>query len=86
MAEKCKKLAGGKLLLCSAALLAARGDFIVVQTMRDMDTGKKRERLAIQKGKRCAPLNYCPWCRSSIDTTPAIRAAADFQLSGGEHG
>ena len=73
---KCKKLAGAKLQLCDAALQSTRDEFTRVQTLRDMDTGKMRQRLAMVKGRVSAPLMFCPWCRSAIDTRPAERSPA----------
>ena len=67
MTENCKK-AKGELSLCESAKQAESAGFVEVQTMRNHDTGKRRERLAIRKGKTSAPFYYCPWCRANIDT------------------
>lgn len=73
MADKCRRAKGATLELCDAAALAVSKDMVQLQTMRSFETGKRRERLAIVKGKECAPLYYCPWCRADIDTRPRAR-------------
>lgn len=68
MTEKCKKLTAGRLSLCDTAHSITGLGFVTLQTMRNVETGKARQQLAIMKGKKYAPLWYCPWCRSNIDT------------------
>lgn len=76
MADRCRKAAGAKLELCPSMHNAVHDGFVHRQTMRDFDTDKRRERLAMEKGRKCAPLYYCPWCRASIDTRPPERITA----------
>lgn len=56
-AEKCKKLPGAKLQLCAAALHSTREDFTCVQTLRNMETGKSRQRW--QWSRASAPRRSC---------------------------
>ena len=73
MADKCRRAKGATLELCDAAALAVSKDMVQLQTMRDWETQKTRERLAIGTRKEWAPLYYCPWCRADIDTRPRAR-------------
>ena len=84
MTEKCKRAKGATLALCPAATYAVRQEMVTLQHLCDMETGKRRERLAIVKKKEWAPLHYCPWCRADIDTRPRERStpAAQAQLTG----
>lgn len=77
MAEKCRRAKGATLQLCESAAHAVQQEMVRLQHMRDTETGKLRERLAIVKGRKWAPLFYCPWCRADIDTRPRERAQAD---------
>lgn len=74
MADKCRRAKGATLELCEAAQYAVHKEMVRLQTMRETESGKRRERLAIVKGKEWAPLHYCPWCRADIDTRPRERA------------
>lgn len=67
---RCKKKENGGLVLCVAALYAEVDGFIRTQHVRDFEADKLREQISIVKGKQSAPLRYCPWCGSNIDTTP----------------
>lgn len=71
MAEKCRKAKGATLERCEAAQYAISAGLIHLQCLRNMETGARRERLALKKGKEWAPLHFCPWCRADIDTRPA---------------
>lgn len=70
MSDKCRK-AMGELTLCANAKIAESAGFVEVQTMRNHETNQRRERLAIRKGKKSAPLHFCPWCKANIQTEPA---------------
>lgn len=76
MADKCKKAKGGALEFCEAMQRAWSDGYVERQHLRNSDTGKRRERMALVKKKISFPLDYCPWCRASIDTTPAQRSQA----------
>lgn len=73
MSDKCRRAKGATLQLCDAAAYAVSNGMVQLQTMRNFETGKRRERLTIVKGKEWAPLHYCPWCRADIDTRPRQR-------------
>lgn len=73
MADRCKKAAGAKLVLCDAAQHAVSSGFLRQQSLRNFETKKSREQLAIVKGREYAPLRLCPWCGRSIDTRPIER-------------
>lgn len=73
MNERCRKAAGGKLEQCPSMHNAIHHGLVRLQALRNFETGKRRERLAIVKGKSAAPLFYCPFCRASIDTSPPTR-------------
>lgn len=75
MPEKCKKAKGATLVLCDAAAYAVSQGFVSLQHMRDLETHKLRERLALVQRKENAPLHFCPWCRANIDNRPLERAA-----------
>ncbi|MEG1281239.1 MAG: hypothetical protein RSD57_12400 [Comamonas sp.] len=70
MANKCRRAKGATLQLCDAAAHAVSTEMVRLQNLMDMETKKRRQRLAIVKGKEWAPLHFCPWCRADIDTRP----------------
>lgn len=70
MPENCRRAKGATLQLCDAATHAVRTNMVRLQHLIDMETKKRREQLAIVKGREWAPFNYCPWCRADIDTRP----------------
>ncbi len=72
MAFKCKKVkAGRELTPCDDMDLALSAEFTHLQTLRDRETGKRRQRIALVHKQVNYPLIFCPWCRANIDTTPA---------------
>lgn len=85
MSEKCKKLAGARLDLCLEAAHAARSEFVSVQTMREMETGKVRDVLTVSNGRTAKALWYCPWCRANLETRP-VKREARFQAQGESKG
>lgn len=71
---KCRRAKGATLELCPPAAYSVSQGILKLQTLRDFETNKTREQLAIVKAKESAPLHYCPWCRADIDTRPRERA------------
>jgi hypothetical protein len=77
MSDKCKKLAGSRLSLCDQAHAIAGHGLVTLQTVRDHESGKTRQQLAIVHGKKFASLQFCPWCRGAIDTRPVPPSGGD---------
>lgn len=75
MADKCRKGSGATLVRCDAAQHAISFGFVDLQTLRNHETGKTRQRMALRKGRQSIPLQFCPWCRAAIDTSPATPSA-----------
>jgi len=68
MSEKCNKTPEGNIERCAAAQYAITNNFVTLQHMRDMQTGQKRQQIALVKKKEMAPFLFCPWCAQDIDT------------------
>lgn len=82
MSEKCKKTKSGALEFCESMQQAWSEGYVERQHLRNNETGKRRERIALVNKKISFPFPYCPWCRANIDTTPTQRA--DQAAQGGE--
>ncbi len=77
MSDKCKKVKGGKdLTVCADMAEAISQEFAQLQSLRDLKTGRRRQRVALVKKRTSFPLLCCPWCRANIDTAPRDTAAA----------
>lgn len=71
MTDKCKKIKGGKeLTFCENMAYAVSQEYVQLQTLRNNQTGKRRQRVALVKKRTSFPMLCCPWCRSNIDTYP----------------
>ncbi len=70
MADKCKKDRCGEVEFCEAAKTAWAEGFIEHQTLKNRTTGKRRERMALMKGRFSMELPFCPFCRANVNTAP----------------
>lgn len=83
MSDKCKKTRG-ELTFCADMAEAISQEFAQLQGLRDMKTGKRRQRVALVKKRTSFPLLCCPWCRANIDTAPREATAAQQTQGGGK--
>ena len=65
MPDKCKKKTS-IIEPCDDLQLALKHGMVIKQSLRNFDTGQRRERIVMHAKAGDLPIQYCPFCRIDI--------------------